>query len=244
VNQLTCTQELPPPITVFSVVGRLDLTTAAQVRAALHKALAEEPDVVVLDLDGLTVADDVALTVFAAFSRAAAAWPGCPVVLCAHDSAVVADLTRMSVSRVMPVYPDRATAVLAAKQRPAPRRFATRLEGTATAAGTAREIVAQACETWRLPHVVDDAQLIITELVSNAVRHAKGGLHLLMLLRDRHLHLSIADASGKQPRRILPDPDTGEGGRGLLLVETVAAAWGTSPTPGGKVVWATLRVHR
>ncbi len=242
-NWLTCTQESSPPVTVLSLAGRLDLKTVAQVRAALHEVLAEQPDAIVLDLAGLTVVEDVALTVFTAFNRAAAAWPGCPVALCTHDSAVVADLTRMAVSRAVPVYPDRASAVLATKQRPAPPRFAARLGSTVEAAGTAREIVAQACETWRLPDAVEDAQLIITELVSNAVRHAKGDLHLLVL-RDRHLHLSIADASGEQPRRILPDPDSGEGGRGLLLIDAVAVAWGSSPTPDGKVVWATLSINR
>jgi anti-anti-sigma regulatory factor len=243
-NRLTCAQESPPPVTVLSLAGQLDLTTAAQARTALYKVLAEQPNAIVLDLAGLTVVDDVALTVFAAFNRAAAAWPGCPVILCTQDPAVVADLTRMAVSRAIPVYPDRASAVLAAAQRPAPRRFAARLGGTAAAAWTGREIVAQACETWRLPGVIDDAQLIITELISNAVRHAKGDLHLLVVLRDRHLHLSVADASTEQPRRILPDPDSGEGGRGLLLIDAVALAWGSSPTPDGKVVWATLPVHR
>jgi len=243
-HRLTCTQESPPPVTVLSLAGEFDMTTAAQVRTVLHKALAEQPDAIVLDLAGLTVVQDLALTVFTAFNRAAAAWPGCSVALCVHDPAVIADLTRMAVSRAVPVYPDRASAVLAVKERPVPRRFATRLGGTAAAAWTAREIVAQACETWRLPHLVDDAQLIITELVSNGVRHAKSDLYLLIMLRDRYLHLSVADASGDVPRRVLPDPNNGEGGRGLLLIDAVATAWGSSPTPDGKVVWATLPVNR
>jgi anti-anti-sigma regulatory factor/anti-sigma regulatory factor (Ser/Thr protein kinase) len=244
VNQLTCTQESPPPVTVLSLAGRLDLATAAQVRAALHKALAEQPQAIVLDLAELTVVEDVALTAFTAFSRAAAAWPGCPVLLCAPRPAVVADLARMAVSRAMPVYLDRASATIAAKEGATPRRFAARLGHAPSAARVARDIVAQACETWQLRDAFEDAQLIVTELVSNAVRHAKGDLRLLILLRDRHLHLSIADASADQPRRMLPDPDTGEGGRGLLLIDAVAAAWGSSPTPDGKVVWATLRIRQ
>jgi anti-anti-sigma regulatory factor/anti-sigma regulatory factor (Ser/Thr protein kinase) len=243
VNQLTCTQESPPPVTVLSLAGQLDLATVAHLRTALHKALAEQPNAIVLDLAGLTVVEDVALTVFIAFGRAAAAWPGCPVLLCAPQPPVEADLARMGVSRATPVYRDRASAAVAAKERPAPGQFAARLGHAPSAAYVARDIVAQACEAWRLPNAVEDAKLIITELVSNAVRHGKGDLRLLVLLRDRHLHLSIADASVDQPRRMLPDPDTGEGGRGLLLVDAVATAWGSSPTADGKVVWATLPIR-
>ena len=48
-------------------------------------------------------------------------------------------------------------------------------------------------------------------------------------------------ANGYKPQ---PDPETGEGGRGLLLVEAVASGWGTSDVADGKIVWATLRIHR
>jgi signal transduction histidine kinase len=186
----------------------------------------------------------VALTVFTAFSRAAAAWPGCPVLLCAPHRAVYEALHRMAVSRALPVYPDRARALAAAEKPSSPRRFAARLGGTPAAAVTGRQIVARACQGWDLPHLVDDAQLIITELISNAVRHTEGDLRLLVLLRDRLLHLSVADTSERLPHRMLPDADSGEGGRGLLLIEAVAAAWGSNPTPDGKVVWATLRTSR
>jgi hypothetical protein len=44
------------------------------------------------------------------------------------------------------------------------------------------------------------------------------------------------------PTRILPDLDTGRGGRGLILIDALAASWGSTPMPDGKVVWATLRL--
>lgn len=224
------------------MTGQLDLSTAADARAALHKALAEQPEAMVLDLAGLVVTDDLALTLFTAFGRAAAAWPGCPVLLYAPDPVVFADLHRMAVNRGLPVYRDRASALAATAKKPVvPRRFDARLWGAPSAAAAAREIVVRACTGWQLPHLIDDAQVVITELVSNAVRHAEGDLRLLVLLRDRLLHLSVADTSEQRPHLILPDPDTGEGGRGLLLIDAIAAAWGSSPTSDGKVVWATLR---
>lgn len=241
---LTCTLESPPPVAVISLTGQLDLSTAAHARSALHKVLAEQPEAMMIDLAGLVVTDDLALTVFTALGRAAAAWPGCPVLLCAPDPEVFADLHRIAVSRALPVYRDRASALAAAKKPAVPRRFDARLWGAPSAAAAARDIVAQACAGWQLPHLIDDAQVVITELVSNAVRHAEGDLRLLVLLRDRLLHLSVADTSEEQPHLILPDPETGEGGRGLLLIDAIAAAWGSSPTTDGKVVWATLRTGR
>ena len=43
---------------------------------------------------------------------------------------------------------------------------------------------------------------------------------------------------------VLPDAESAEGGRGLILVDALAAAWGSTPAPDGKHVWATLRVPR
>jgi anti-sigma regulatory factor (Ser/Thr protein kinase) len=97
---------------------------------------------------------------------------------------------------------------------------------------------------WEQQPLTDDAELIITELVSNAVRHVGGQLDLMVALRERFLHLSVRDTSPVTPRLTLPDPDTGAGGRGLLLVDCVAAGWGSIVGPGGKVVWATVRRKR
>jgi anti-sigma regulatory factor (Ser/Thr protein kinase) len=85
---------------------------------------------------------------------------------------------------------------------------------------------------------------VVTELVSNAVRHAGGDLELMIALREHFLHVSVRDDSPDQPRRILADPGTGEGGRGLILLDAVATNWGSMPVPQGKVVWATLRIRR
>jgi anti-sigma regulatory factor (Ser/Thr protein kinase) len=87
------------------------------------------------------------------------------------------------------------------------------------------------------------ACLVATELVTNAVIHADAGPSQLVLrVRDQRLRIEVSDGdSGRLPRRMHREV-TAEGGRGLALVESLSAAWGTMrPRIGhGKTVWCEL----
>jgi anti-sigma regulatory factor (Ser/Thr protein kinase) len=85
--------------------------------------------------------------------------------------------------------------------------------------------------------------MIVTELVANGIEHAGTPMRLSVAHRSRHLHLALRDES-PLPVRSGDGADDRESGRGLLIVEGLAAAWGCVYTPGGKVVWATLRLRR
>jgi anti-sigma regulatory factor (Ser/Thr protein kinase)/anti-anti-sigma regulatory factor len=241
---LTCAVESTAPVAVLRLAGFLDLESAADLRTVLHKALAGQPTAIVVDLGELRVDEDVVLTVFTAFARTAAGWSGCPVLLCAPEAGLATALDRIAVSRAVPVYRDREQALAAADRLPAPRRFDQLLPATPAACVVARQLVDTACRTWQLTDLVEDAELVVTELVTNAVRHAGRDISLSVVLRDHFLHLAVRDGSHAPPRRVLPDPDSGEGGRGLLLVEAVATGWGSTSTTSGKSVWATLRLRR
>jgi anti-anti-sigma regulatory factor len=240
----TLVLESSAPVAVLRLTGLLDLAAAVELRSAMNKVLTGQPSAIVVDLAGLAVGDDIVLTVFPAVARSAAGWGDCPVLLCAPSTALASDLERMAVDRAVPVYGSREQALTAAAAVAAPRRIWRRLADPDTATADARELVVNACQAWHLPDMVDDAELVATELVSNAMRHAGPGVELLLVLRERFLHLSVRDGSPQPPRRSLPDPDTGEGGRGLLLVDALTAGWGSTPMPSGKVVWATLRLPR
>jgi anti-anti-sigma factor len=112
-----------PTAAVLRLDGQLDFASAVTVRTALHKALAEQPNAIVVDLSDLVVLDDITLTVFTAFTRAAAEWPGCPVLLTASEPTVRASLERMGISRLTPVYPDETEALAAAHAIPVPYRY-------------------------------------------------------------------------------------------------------------------------
>jgi anti-sigma regulatory factor (Ser/Thr protein kinase) len=98
---------------------------------------------------------------------------------------------------------------------------------------------------WQLTDLSDSAELIVSELVTNAVRIAQAAARTapvrLWLLADRaRLLLLVWDASPLPPVRVSPDDDT-ENGRGLLLVEALSTRWDHfGHRGGGKVVWAML----
>jgi hypothetical protein len=242
-SRLDCVLESSRPVALVRLCGLLDLGSSLDLRTTLQKALAEQPSGVVIDVAGLTVEEDIVLTVFSAFARTAAAWPGCPVVLCAPLAEVNAALDRLAISRAVPIFPDRTQATAAVLSVPAPRRYSERLSSTPTALAAARHAVSAACLAWRVPYLVDDAEAVVTELVSNGVRHAGGeDLQLQVVLGERFLRVSVRDSSHERPRRLIPDREIEQGGWGLMLVEAIAAGWGSTPTPDGKVVWATLRL--
>jgi anti-anti-sigma regulatory factor/anti-sigma regulatory factor (Ser/Thr protein kinase) len=230
------------PVAVVDVRGTLDLATVGKVRTTLYKTLAEHPTAIVVDLTAVVVGDDITLTVFSAFARAAAGWNGCPVLLSTPDQTVADRLNRLAVTRLAPLHSSRAEAVAAAQDTPAPARLRTPLPPTVEALPTARRIIRDACHAWNLPHLIDDAELIITEIVANAVQHAGGPVDILLTRRNRHLHMSVRDRSHEPPLRSIPDPESLLGGRGLLLLDAIAAGWGTAETAEGKAVWATLRI--
>jgi serine phosphatase RsbU (regulator of sigma subunit) len=91
-------------------------------------------------------------------------------------------------------------------------------------------------EIWGLPELAMTTELIVSELVTNAIRHAAPPLSL-RLLRDSHLTCEVADASSTAPR-LRHARSTDEGGRGLFLVAQLSHRWGARYTSEGKVIWA------
>lgn len=102
----------------------------------------------------------------------------------------------------------------------------------------ARELARDQLTAWGLDDLVDTTELLVSELVTNALRYGEGEIRL-RLLRDRTLVCEVWDAGLVQPRRRRAR-DTDEGGRGLQLVGLLSAAWGSRRTPRGKTVWFEL----
>ncbi|MEE1753328.1 ATP-binding protein [Streptomyces sp. SP18CS02] len=92
---------------------------------------------------------------------------------------------------------------------------------------------------WGLLDVADAAELALTELVANVVRHVPGRrCRTCILLRPGGVRVEVADGSPRLPAPAAPD-ELAPGGRGLLLVDAVTDRWGVRPHPGGdgKTVW-------
>lgn len=86
-------------------------------------------------------------------------------------------------------------------------------------------------------NIVGTAVMVVDELTSNALRHGRAPYHVRLLTGAAKLRIEVEDGDGAPARRKTPSD---QGGRGLLLVERCAAAWGQLRRPGGKTLWAEL----
>jgi serine phosphatase RsbU (regulator of sigma subunit)/anti-sigma regulatory factor (Ser/Thr protein kinase) len=112
------------------------------------------------------------------------------------------------------------------------------LEPQAQTAGRARRLIRQALRRWELEDQVDAAELLVSEIVTNAVRYAERPI-TLRLLRTDVLRCEVGDDAPLLPRMRHAAPEE-EGGRGLYLVNRMAQRWGATRLGAGKVVWFEL----
>ncbi|MET7933348.1 SpoIIE family protein phosphatase [Streptomyces sp. NPDC005322] len=109
----------------------------------------------------------------------------------------------------------------------------------AAVAGVRAEVMRQLAE-WGLEEAAFTTELVLSELITNAIRHATGPIRV-QLIRDRTLICEVSDTSSTSPH-LRYAATTDEGGRGLFLVAQFAERWGTRYTTRGKVIWAELAV--
>jgi serine/threonine-protein kinase RsbW len=114
------------------------------------------------------------------------------------------------------------------------------------AAALARQVTRAAVAAWRLGYLADSAVLLVSELVTNAVEHARpaaagtvAGTVLRLEYGGGWLRIEVHDTSPHTPRPRTPDW-LDESGFGLMLVDALAAKWGVQQTAQGKAVWAEL----
>ena len=121
----------------------------------------------------------------------------------------------------------------------------TALPSDSSAPRTARRHVADLCRSWPRP-VMDVAQLLTSELVTNAVRHGGGGVTLEVRANEALVRVEVSDEGPDLPPPTpVPMPSGAvDSGRGLALLSSLADAWGTTPQPSspGKIIWFEL--HR
>jgi len=105
-----------------------------------------------------------------------------------------------------------------------------------TAAARARRFVSHTLRTWGLEDAVSDAELLVSELVTNAILHAHSPATVTIFRDDVRLRVAVCDASTSPPRL----RDYGRNavtGRGMLLVDRIASRWGVDVDGEGKCVW-------
>jgi anti-sigma regulatory factor (Ser/Thr protein kinase) len=128
--------------------------------------------------------------------------------------------------------------------RPRTRRTYLELAPSPAAVRQARHHAARVLASWQLGALADDASMVISELVTNAVTATAGlpfcaGIGLLLAADQAELAVLVWDASPHAPVPCPRDQDA-LSGRGLEIVTALTARWGFVPGPRGKVVWALL----
>jgi anti-sigma regulatory factor (Ser/Thr protein kinase) len=119
-------------------------------------------------------------------------------------------------------------------------RVETVLPATTASPGVARRFVGAALRRWGAgPDAVESAQLLVSELVTNAVVHAGSAVRLTVILRDSRIRVEVTDHDDALPRMRPLEMDS-PGGRGLGIVDGLADAWGSDSRRDGKAVWFEL----
>jgi len=124
------------------------------------------------------------------------------------------------------------------RAEPGSPRLMTVFSRDARAVGQAREGLTEFLVERVSVAELDDANLVLGELVTNAVRHGLGEIVVRASLDGGVIHLSVTDSSEEQPVTLPRDP-LRIGGLGLHIVDSLSSEWGVAAFPGGKTVWAT-----
>ncbi|WP_030983494.1 SpoIIE family protein phosphatase [Streptomyces sp. NRRL S-1813] len=134
-----------------------------------------------------------------------------------------------------PAVDDSALLLVRTRELDARQVAAWELPAEPAAVGKARELATGQLREWDLEELSYTTELVVSELVTNAVRHAAGPLHL-RLLRDRTLLTEVSDTGHTSPH-LRHSASDDEGGRGLFIVAQLVQRWGTRYTPYGKTIW-------
>jgi anti-sigma regulatory factor (Ser/Thr protein kinase) len=233
----------------ITVRGAWHPRLGATVALEIGRCLAESPTTIVVDVTGVTdpAADSVPVWL-SATQAAAAADPPARLALCLPaESALATRLDRIGAQRYLSLFgsPAAARAALTGS-RPLADVVRRRLPPSPCSPSVARNLVGGACEAWNLGAVLHPGRAVLSELVANAVEHARTEIEVSISRRGSALHLAVRDRNPSLPRIIRlrpvePGRPLDERGHGLRVVHSESVAWGAIPSVVGKVVWATVR---
>src|SRR5918994_2358204 len=223
---------------VLAVSGALSLCSAGLVIRAVSKALLDVGRVLV-DVSGLRLAWRPAILLFPSILAGAGGWPRARLGVFGADAELARTLTVLRVTSTVPVAPDEATARLLLNQRPPVVARHLHLGCELSSARRARLFVEGACTDWQLEVIRDDAMVVVSELVANAVVHAGTGCQVVLRYGARGLTIAVYDHAPGLALPLRPITES-QRGHGLFMVAALSLHWGLSRGRGEKCVWAFL----
>lgn len=228
----------------FSVVAEVgDGAEATAVAGAQH------PDLVILDLrmpkvDGIAALPHIRAAAPDAVVIVVSALPRERVATRAVDAGAHAVIGKsISPRRLLDILLKTVEEVHPGTAEPGGRpalEAAMTLDRDRRSPSAARRFVSATLAVWGCSKLADEALLVTSELVTNAIVHAGSAPELVLRFSGTALHIEVRDMSPETPTP--NDAEPGDlGGRGLAMIDRLAAAWGVTPTPsGGKAVWVDL----
>jgi anti-sigma regulatory factor (Ser/Thr protein kinase)/ABC-type transporter Mla MlaB component len=228
------------PPAVLALSGPLSEVTAHQLVGRLCQLL-QRYRAIVVDVSGVRLTHSGAVYAFAEAASRAGEWPEVRLVVAAANATMAALLVSSRVAQRVPVHPDVATASAHLDERPELVRSSWQFDVDAHAPGEARGHVRRVCGRWSVDEEAREAaEIVVTELVTNAVEHAASASVVEAERRGDTFLLRVRDFDlAPLPEAHLPDPRSPRG-RGLAMVAAVASAWGVESHRDGKTVWAEL----
>lgn len=242
---MVCRVESRFPVAVVALYGTLDYSAAIGAVVTLQGCLAEQPVLLVLDAAHLQVTGAAAARPLVGLAGGARRWPGARVAVSGATAAVREILAAPGAEAMIDFYASTGEAVAAGRRMPVAPREAVALPPTRDAPAASREVVDLACQRWELRRWSRLTQLLASELVTNAVVHARTPIWFTLRHLDGALQVAVRDGDPRLVEQPPVGPDrlpAGEPGRGLLLLSTLADDWGCAPTSDGKVTWANVAV--
>ncbi|WP_410641535.1 ATP-binding protein [Amycolatopsis sp. lyj-346] len=200
--------------TVATLTGTLTPATYPKLRDSVLKMATDAPESVIADIQGLEIGDDALLSVFPAIASRISEWPSIPFAVVTDRVDHLAGLAAQTAGRPVAVHAD-VPAAEQARDRPSRRRAVQLLAASPRSSALARAFVERTCLQWDVTAHVENALLIATELVENAIRHTTSHPRLLLELRRSVFTIAVADDDPRPPccwsNRCCTDAASGSG---------------------------------
>ncbi|MDQ2628188.1 MAG: sulfate transporter [Actinomycetota bacterium] len=225
---------------LLRALGRLDSSTYLELRDSVIKAALDEPRAVMVDVGGLDVPAPSAWSVFTSARWHVSTWPDIPILLVCPRPEIAEEISGIGVTRYVPVHADAESALasLVAGKHPR-RRVRLELPRRPSSLHGARDFVAEWLTNWSQGQLIPTAKVIVDVLVENVLRHTQSSPVVRLESAGSMVTIAVEDTDDAPAVR---HEAAGDADRtaGLAVVGALCRAWGSSPSPSGKTVWAVV----
>ena len=240
-SSVVVSEDTAGAVYLLAVDGVLDSSTYLRLRDTVIKAALDEPQAVLIDVSALDVPAPSAWSVFTSARWHVSTWPDVPIVLvCGHEGRRRA-IGRTGVTRYVPVHATIEAALAALTDgRCARLRARTELPASLASLRRARQFVAEWLGDWSHQALIPVATIVVNVFVENVLQHTASAPVLVLESNGSAVSISVQDASSTPAARHEDSFRGGERVSGLAIVASVCRAWGGTPTPSGKTMWAVI----